>query len=359
MGVTPKQPAANPRPLPRARYRENLPRHLIGIARHLQGRVMRTLIEERGHPALRMRFGPFVSLLWNQGRPLHEIAGELAISKQACSQLANAIEAAGYLERQPHPQDRRSKVVCLTARGRQLARQGGALIQQAEAVYAELVTARRYPRFSEAIAVLYHGLELPALSLDATRAGPHHSVALLPLLVERIQRLLMEAGIRRGHVGLKMSHGQVLPFIGPGGGRIRDIAKIQGVSRQSISAISQDLEALGYLSRSVDPEDRRGVVLQLTSHGTALIEDSVAAVDELDARFAQILGVTALGQLHAIARELYDALALEREIFDAVDRAPLLERLAASLRQQLASGDVARLASLLDCPPRTAKRNVS
>ena len=93
-------------------------RHLIGVSRDLQSRVMHSLSEERGYCGLRPSFGPFLSLVWEAGRPLTAIAGELAISKQACSQLANLAEAAGYLERRPNPADRRSKIVILDAKNK-------------------------------------------------------------------------------------------------------------------------------------------------------------------------------------------------------------------------------------------------
>ena len=116
-----------PAPLRRSiwpRYRDNLARHLIGISRDLQSRVMQRLGQDLGYAALRPSFGPFLSLIWDGGRPLTAIAGELAISNQACSQLANHAETAGYLERRPNPRDRRSKLVVLTARGRALVETG-------------------------------------------------------------------------------------------------------------------------------------------------------------------------------------------------------------------------------------------
>ena len=106
------------------RYRGNVARHLIGISRDLESRVVRSLDEDGGYQGLRPSFGPLLSLLWDEGQPLTVIADELAISKQACSQLANLVQEAGYVERMPNPQDRRSKVVSLTERGRSLVEEG-------------------------------------------------------------------------------------------------------------------------------------------------------------------------------------------------------------------------------------------
>ena len=56
---------------------------------------MHSLLEERSYGGLRPSLGPFMSLIWIEGRPLTAIASQLSISKQACSQLANLAEAAG------------------------------------------------------------------------------------------------------------------------------------------------------------------------------------------------------------------------------------------------------------------------
>lgn len=325
---------------------------------------MRSLSEDRGHRALRMSFGPFLSLIWDEGRSISAIAGELSISKQACSQLANLVERAGYLERANNPADGRSKLVRLTRAGHVLIEQGAELILETEFEYATLVTAGRYRSFTLALANLYQGLGLVARAVPAATDTRSRSVAVLPLIAERLQGLLMQGTSDRGHSGLKMSHGQVLPLIGPGGGRIHEIARIQRVSRQAISAISQDLEALGYLRRTPDPDDRRGVVLALTAKGEALIGASVAAVDDLDASFLGILGREKLASLHRVAQDLYRALHLEEEIFDTESRLSLatridfeptlvthegkIEHLANRLRRRLGSGDTAHLAELLE-----------
>jgi len=352
-----------------SRYRDNPARHLIGISRELQTRVRHALDEQCGYRGLRPSFGPFLSLLWNEGRPLGAIAGELAISDQACSQLAKLAEAAGYLERRPHAQDRRMKLVMLTARGRALVEDGVRLILESEAEYAALVGPGAYRRFTAALASLYQGLGLPAATDPALFARASRSVGVLPLIAVRVQRELMEATLAQGHAGLKMSHGQVLPLIGIEGARIHEIARLQRVSRQAISATTRDLEALGYLRRGPDPRDRRGVVLGLTRRGEALLADSVAALDGLEALFRRILGGARLEELTRVARDLYHALHLEAEIFEEASGEPAppklrgarktkpngrdIQQLASSLRRRLGRGDAARLAALLE--PRAGR----
>jgi DNA-binding MarR family transcriptional regulator len=52
-----------------------------------------------------------------QGARPSELAVRLRISKQALNYLIGELERLGYLERQPDPDDRRSKRIALTARG--------------------------------------------------------------------------------------------------------------------------------------------------------------------------------------------------------------------------------------------------
>jgi DNA-binding MarR family transcriptional regulator len=198
----------------------------------------------------------------------------------------------------------------------------------------------------------------------ALTARARHSIGVLPLVAVRVQQELMKATTARGHAGLKMSHGEVLPLIGPEGARIHEIARIQHVSRQAISATSRDLEALRYLRREPDPCDRRGVILRLTDSGTRLIRDSVAALDGLERSFRDILGTRRLEQLRRGARDLHQALHLEEESFETgperqgapdgrgnqpvqADRRDI-RGLATTLRRQLGGRDAARLAELLE-----------
>ncbi|MBW2270628.1 MAG: MarR family transcriptional regulator [Deltaproteobacteria bacterium] len=336
-------------------YRDNLPRHLIGIARHLQFQVMHSLTQDLGHHALRLSFGPFLTLVGQQGCRLTTIASELGISKQACNQTAKQIERAGYIERRPAPEDGRGRLAVLTEKGRELAEQGERLITNVEAAYREFIGEQVYPDFAAALHELRLGLNLSPQAMDSAprRARIASGGVVLPLVAEQIQRRIRVRMIAKGHSGLKMSHSQVLLLIGPEGGRIGEMARIQAVSRQAISAIARDLKGQGYLQRRPDPVDGRGVVLTLTDAGQALIADAVDAVRELEDELEAILGRTGLDRLRELARQLYRSLRLEEEIFGPVatsDPAGAeidLESLSRQLRTRLGEARAERLARLL------------
>src|SRR5215470_9796015 len=52
-----------------------------------------------------------------QGARPSELAARLRVSKQALNYLLGELERSGYIERQPHPDDQRSKRIALTDRG--------------------------------------------------------------------------------------------------------------------------------------------------------------------------------------------------------------------------------------------------
>jgi len=346
---------------PWERYRNHLPRHLIEISRDLQTRVRETLRDECGYAALRPSFAPFLSMIWDEGRPLGAIASELGISKQAASQLANLLETAGYLERKTHPADGRSKLVMLTPRGRALVEDAVRIILETETAYEAMLGKATYRRFVSALPLLFEGLGIRSHSDPTLTERAHESVGLLPLISDRIEREIQQTIVEKGHRGLKRSHGEVLSRIGPDGARGHELARIQQVSRQAVSAISRELEGLGYLQREADPLDRRGVILTLTRNGAALIEDSVAAVDSLETKCRALLGKKAFSELERASNELFHALHIEAELQGSVTRQPAtdssphhvdIHQLAAQLRRQLGRGDAARLAALLEPPTR-------
>lgn len=64
-----------------------------------------------------------------QGQRPSELAGRLRMSKQALNHLLGQLEQRGYLSRDPDPEDRRSKRISLTPRGRR----AGIVIREAVA----------------------------------------------------------------------------------------------------------------------------------------------------------------------------------------------------------------------------------
>jgi DNA-binding MarR family transcriptional regulator len=75
----------------------------------------------------------------------------------------------------------------------------------------------------------------------------------------------------------------VLSAIARGGVPLAEVIAALGVSKQTAGALVDALVVRGYLDRTVDPADRRRLVVSLTGRGAAAaacVRSAVAAVDE-------------------------------------------------------------------------------
>ena len=79
-----------------------------------------------------------------QGARPSELAGRLGVSKQALNYLLGELERTGYVERQPHPDDQRSKRIALTDRGMAAVVVIRDAVGEVEAAWAEQLGADRF-----------------------------------------------------------------------------------------------------------------------------------------------------------------------------------------------------------------------
>ena len=92
-------------------------------------------------------------------------AAELAgISKQTVNDLLGELERGGYLERKPHPDDGRGRIVRLTPRGKRLQRTAVRIGHEVEAAWAAEIGPER-------IAVLRETLEQMIASATEERTS--------------------------------------------------------------------------------------------------------------------------------------------------------------------------------------------
>ena len=234
----------------------------------------------------------------------------------------------------------------LSPRGRQLRRDGVRILRKLDAQFTLLAGPAAAEDAARSLGKIYHKLSLGLQAGDEPRLLYAGMGGLLPRLSDYTLHRLMQLTRERGHPHLKLSHGQVLTLIGPGGGRIQQMAAIQDVSKQAISAIATELEALGYLVRETDTTDARQVLLHFTALGEKLIADSVASVGELEAEFSAIIGKAALVRLRSTLLSLYHGLHLERGVFEHGNDKDI-HQLAEQLKKQLGEDASQTLARLL------------
>lgn len=75
-------------------------------------------LADRGHGAVRPAHGVVFQFLDDSGTTVSVLAERAQMTKQSMAELVRHLEAHGYVERVPDPQDRRAKLVRTTSRGK-------------------------------------------------------------------------------------------------------------------------------------------------------------------------------------------------------------------------------------------------
>lgn len=376
------------------RFSDNSARHLIALSRHMQMNMMHKLTQDCGYDGLRLNYEPFISALSQRAtdtesdsltqalarqklRP-SRLADQLGISKQDCNQTLNKLERHGYIQRVSDPQDGRAKLLELTAKGVGLARDGKKIVETVEALYKDIVSRfsvkdgaqdQSFEAFIVYLESIAKGLALLPESVDFSHLSNGQILGgVLPPLSQYVSRRLMALTMAKGHPEITMAHGQVLSLIGFEGGRIQQMAQINNVSKQAISATANDLERLGYIVRQpvsidrdgsdngqiLDKSDSRSSLLIFTQLGWRLIADSIESVTELESELsvhladrkppAKRAGTSKVFKsFSALLGQLYHALRLEEEVFDR----PLLQVMGADKESPGAQLDLGLLATQL------------
>ncbi|HTX29449.1 MAG TPA: MarR family transcriptional regulator [Streptosporangiaceae bacterium] len=79
----------------------------------------------------------------------------------------------------------------------------------------------------------------------------------------------------------------VLAGIDSAGGPRQDLPAGLGVTKQAVSQVIDILVNRGYLTRRIDPDDRRRFVLELTDRGYQVVDVASRAVDAVDRQLAE------------------------------------------------------------------------
>ncbi|MDN3022067.1 MarR family winged helix-turn-helix transcriptional regulator [Streptomyces sp. S.PB5] len=88
-----------------------------------------------GRPA----YGFAFTRLSRGGATVTDLAAHLGVTKQAASQLVEELVRKGYVERRPHPDDARARLVVLTERGWACTRAAEEAAAEAVRVWVELI----------------------------------------------------------------------------------------------------------------------------------------------------------------------------------------------------------------------------
>lgn len=119
---------------------------------------------------------------------------------------------------------------------------------------------------------------------------------------------VIEAARRRGHPELRPSHSHLMRSMQIEGTRITDLADRAAITKQAMSAIVAEMQALGLVQTVADPADGRAKLVRYTAKGIRLVRDVVAAAEETEAAFNRVLGPRQAAQFRRSLERLFEAL---------------------------------------------------
>jgi DNA-binding MarR family transcriptional regulator len=132
----------------------------------------------------------------------------------------------------------------------------------------------------------------------------------------KVARLLDERAIARvaqkqGAPRLRRSHTSLLPHLDLQGTRITDLAERLGISKQAVSQLVDDLEALGVVAREPDPDDARARRVVFTARGRTGLLEGLAVLRALEAELARAIGREHMQALRESLLAVHDHLEQE------------------------------------------------
>lgn len=121
-------------------------------------------------------------------------------------------------------------------------------------------------------------------------------------LLFKAARLLDEEALRRvadqpGRPRLRRSHTALFPHLDLEGTRVTDLAERLGVTKQAVSQLVDELEALEVVERVPDPDDARAKRVRFTERGRAGLLDGLATLRGLEQEYARRVGAQRMAAL--------------------------------------------------------------
>ncbi|MBX3275971.1 MAG: MarR family transcriptional regulator [Sandaracinaceae bacterium] len=114
-------------------------------------------------------------------------------------------------------------------------------------------------------------------------------------LLMKAGRLVNERALARvpeapGRPRLRPSHTALLPHLDLEGTRLGVLAERLGVTKQAVTQLVDDMEAMGVLERVPDPTDGRAKLVVFADDGPTLLMQGMRYLAEIDGELAAALG---------------------------------------------------------------------
>ena len=104
----------------------------------------------------------------------------------------------------------------------------------------------------------------------------------------------------RGHGGVRRLESMCMVYVHAGVRRPTELARLIGVTRQSVNTALRELEEKGLIFLEPDPEDARCKLVSFAPEGAAMRQEALEIVLALEAELEDRLGAKAVGDLARI-----------------------------------------------------------
>lgn len=148
-----------------------------------------------------------------------------------------------------------------------------------------------------------------ASEADAARlaAARRNNIRQLLLRASRVLNAeIVEELIHRGYT-IRSTHTALLSNLDDHGNKLSVVAARAGISKQAMGRLADELETLGYLLSVADEEDKRSRIIRFTAKGWKLMIESFNALDAIERRYANRIGVARLDGLRSILQDLLNS----------------------------------------------------
>lgn len=105
----------------------------------------------------------------------------------------------------------------------------------------------------------------------------------------------------------------LIPHLELEGTRITTLADRLGISKQAVGQLVDDLEELGVVSRTSDPEDGRAKLVRFTDRGRVGLLEGLALLAELEQELELVVGASALQSTGRTLRRILAHLSVPEE----------------------------------------------
>ncbi|MFI6761022.1 MarR family winged helix-turn-helix transcriptional regulator [Micromonospora sp. NPDC050417] len=121
-------------------------------------------------------------------------------------------------------------------------------------------------------------------------------------LSARVQREIFTRAADHGFHDVRPRHGAVMAYLDVEGTRPGELARLAGRNKQTMGAILDELERLGYVRRTPDPADRRAKLIVPTERGLRFMEVSDGIVDLIEQNLSDTLSPDGYREFRAALR---------------------------------------------------------